>query len=312
MRSSIVQGFGVGILGLCLTLASSGACLAQQCVGDCNGDGRVTVDEILRGVCWAICTQELRPPPCPALDPDNVGEITITNLIKAVNNALNGCPGGTPQPSVTPSVTATPIASAMATLMPTVSPTACSTPVCPGSILPPVCFDFEDPCYCYCEATPALSRTPSSTPTPTGPPPSPTPTGVCGEVCDNRPCGEFTCPGSNGLPTTRFCDVTYLGTGCQCSPIECPTAPPTPRAPSPTPSTPIPVKATCVPTPGGIPPYCAAHCEPCPTIRAGCNAQSCVRCIENPVCGLGEICAPQGAADLGCCACATVTPSVSM
>ena len=70
--------------------------------------------------------------------------------------------------------------------------------------------------------------------------------------------------------------------------------------------TPTPMTGTCAPTPGGIPPYCAAHCEPCPTIRAGCNAQPCVRCIENPVCGLGEICAPQG--ELGCCACATVTP----
>jgi hypothetical protein len=87
--SRIVRGLGVG---LCLILAASSTCSAQQCVGDCNGDGRVTVDEILRGVRFSICTENVCPPPCPAFDPDNVGQVTITTLIKAINNALNGYP----------------------------------------------------------------------------------------------------------------------------------------------------------------------------------------------------------------------------
>jgi hypothetical protein len=55
----------------------------------------------------------------------------------------------------------------------------------------------------------------------------------------------------------------------------CPTATPTPQPGTPTPS--------CART-ALIPSCCAAHCEPCPTIRAGCNAQSCQDCIEQPVC----------------------------
>jgi hypothetical protein len=78
----------------------------------------------------------------------------------------------------------------------------------------------------YCRGGECVTEcAPCTTPTET---PTPAP---CGQVCDNRPCGEFTCPGSNGLPQTRFCDVSYFG-GCQCSPIECPTTPtPTPAPP---------------------------------------------------------------------------------
>lgn len=79
-----------------------------------------------------------------------------------------------------------------------------------------------------------------------------------------------------------------------------PTATPTPTAP-----------ATCVPT-LGITSYCATHCEPCPTIRAGCNAQACRDCIENPVCSPEEICVPWNIANPGCCSCATATASVQI
>ena len=37
---------------------------------------------------------------------------------------------------------------------------------------------------------------------------------------------------------------------------------------------------------------CAAHCRPCPTIRAGCNAQPCQDCIERPVCDPIPTCYP--------------------
>lgn len=80
-----------------------------------------------------------------------------------------------------------------------------------------------------------------------------------------------------------------------------------------TPSTTPTELATCVPTPG-ITSYCATHCEPCPTIRAGCNAQACRDCIENPVCSPEEICVPVSAAfgNPGCCTCATATASLQM
>src|SRR5512139_1461272 len=62
---------------------------------------------------------------------------------------------------------------------------------------------------------------------------------------------------------------------------------PAPGCPTPTP-TPQP---TCVPT-LGVPSCCAASCEPCPTIRAGCNAQACQDCIERPACDPIPTCGP--------------------
>lgn len=66
------------------------------CPGDCNGDGEVTVDEVVTGVSEALGSLG---PSCPAMDVDGNGEITIDELVLAINAALRGCPGGpTPQP----------------------------------------------------------------------------------------------------------------------------------------------------------------------------------------------------------------------
>jgi hypothetical protein len=63
---------------------------------------------------------------------------------------------------------------------------------------------------------------------------------------------------------------------------------------------------TCVPT-LGAPSYCATHCPPCPTIRAGCYAVACRDCIEIPVCEPNETCVPWGPANPDCCSCGTPT-----
>ena len=57
------------------------------CVGDCNGDGSVTVDEILSMVEAALGN-------APATDCRTGGneQITVAEILTAVNNALNGCP----------------------------------------------------------------------------------------------------------------------------------------------------------------------------------------------------------------------------
>ena len=60
------------------------------CVGDCNGDGEVTIDELLKLVNIALGNSALAD--CPAGDADGSGDITINEIIAAVNNALNGCP----------------------------------------------------------------------------------------------------------------------------------------------------------------------------------------------------------------------------
>jgi hypothetical protein len=60
------------------------------CTGDCNGDGEVTIDELLTGV--NIALGGLSIDSCPAFDSSGDGEVTIDELLAAVLNALNGCP----------------------------------------------------------------------------------------------------------------------------------------------------------------------------------------------------------------------------
>jgi hypothetical protein len=48
----------------------------------------VTIDEILVMVNIALGNSDLQ---CPAADCNGDGEVTIDEIIKAVNNAFNGC-----------------------------------------------------------------------------------------------------------------------------------------------------------------------------------------------------------------------------
>lgn len=59
------------------------------CVGDCNGNRAVTVDELVTGVKIALGGAAFSK--CPSLDAGQDGEITVDELIVAVNNALHGC-----------------------------------------------------------------------------------------------------------------------------------------------------------------------------------------------------------------------------
>jgi pimeloyl-ACP methyl ester carboxylesterase len=60
------------------------------CVGDCNGDGNVTVDEMVRGIGITLGTIEIEV--CEALDCQGTGSTSISCVIQAVNNAIAGCP----------------------------------------------------------------------------------------------------------------------------------------------------------------------------------------------------------------------------
>jgi hypothetical protein len=77
---------------------------AEACVGDCNGDMVVGIDELIRAVNIALGSVGLDT--CPAADGDGDGTVSISELITAVSNALNGCPGtrgtATPAGAVTP------------------------------------------------------------------------------------------------------------------------------------------------------------------------------------------------------------------
>jgi hypothetical protein len=61
------------------------------CAGDCNGDGQVTVDEILTMVNIALGNTPVTA--CEAGDANHDGQITVDEILAAVNNALNGCSG---------------------------------------------------------------------------------------------------------------------------------------------------------------------------------------------------------------------------
>jgi hypothetical protein len=60
-----------------------------RCVGDCDGDGAVTIDELLAMVNIALDANQVST--CTAGDADQDGQITIDEILEAVNNALGGC-----------------------------------------------------------------------------------------------------------------------------------------------------------------------------------------------------------------------------
>jgi hypothetical protein len=62
---------------------------APHCVGDCNGDRTVSINELITGVNIALGNQPLSV--CPAFDPSGDGSVAINELITAVNNALGAC-----------------------------------------------------------------------------------------------------------------------------------------------------------------------------------------------------------------------------
>jgi hypothetical protein len=81
------------------------------CVGDCNGDAAVTVNELVLGVNIALGTAAL--PQCPSLDANGDGEVAINEIVVAVGNASSSCPAeatATVGPPATATVPAEPTA----------------------------------------------------------------------------------------------------------------------------------------------------------------------------------------------------------
>jgi hypothetical protein len=69
------------------------------CVGDCNGDGQVTIGEILTTVDIALGNADVST--CRDGDANHDGQITIDEILAAVDHALNGCqvvPAASPTP----------------------------------------------------------------------------------------------------------------------------------------------------------------------------------------------------------------------
>jgi len=113
----------VGLAALALPIQRTAA--VAMCVGDCNGSGTVTVDEILTMVNIALGNVDVSM--CLAGDADRDKKITIDEILAAVNNALSGCPTAGPTPTATPTPVQTTGATPTLSPLPTPTPTAAAT-----------------------------------------------------------------------------------------------------------------------------------------------------------------------------------------
>ena len=84
MRKLWAAGLGIAyVLGL-------GHPAMAQCVGDCDGNETVTVDDLVKGVNVALGAAAVDT--CAALDADGDGQASIAELVRAVGFLLDGCP----------------------------------------------------------------------------------------------------------------------------------------------------------------------------------------------------------------------------
>jgi cysteine-rich repeat protein len=105
MTTTIPFARAVGIA--LLLLASVQPLLAQTlCVGDCDGDGRVAVHELVLGVNIALERADLSA--CSGFDADGDQRVMVNELVRGVADALLGCGVPTQTPTLTPSATPSP------------------------------------------------------------------------------------------------------------------------------------------------------------------------------------------------------------
>jgi hypothetical protein len=70
---------------------------------DCDGNGRVTIDELVTGIGIALGSSAVTR--CPSFDGDGNLVVSIAELVAAIGAALDGC-AAAPSPTPTPSPTA--------------------------------------------------------------------------------------------------------------------------------------------------------------------------------------------------------------
>ncbi len=89
--------FGFLSLTAVLTLILIGPPLAAVaragCVGDCNNTGTVVVIDILIMLDIALGNGEILSQ-CPSADANGDGKVTVDEILTAENNLLNGCVPG--------------------------------------------------------------------------------------------------------------------------------------------------------------------------------------------------------------------------
>jgi hypothetical protein len=91
MHYRLAKVFGASVLGGCLTLAAAGTCRAQQCEGDCDGNGIVTINEVITSVNILLGNTPLTACPNADSDGDGAGQVTVPDVTYAVVHLLQGC-----------------------------------------------------------------------------------------------------------------------------------------------------------------------------------------------------------------------------
>ncbi len=91
-RSKQRAPFSPSVLWMSIVLATvltQRSAAQTECLGDCDGSGAVTVDELVTGVNLAL--ESLPLSACPAFDGNGSGTVEVDELVVAVTNALTGC-----------------------------------------------------------------------------------------------------------------------------------------------------------------------------------------------------------------------------
>jgi hypothetical protein len=157
----------------------------HACTGDCDGDGRVPVAELLRGLNIALGTLPVSN--CAAFDANRDGRVFVNELVMGIDAALGGCePTPTPSATLTNTPTATPTNTPTATPTNTSTATPTNTPTATPTNTPtstPTSTPTATP-----TSTPTATPTNTSTATPTNTPTaSPSPTGTASPTFTERP-----------------------------------------------------------------------------------------------------------------------------
>lgn len=116
----------IGAMALAMVAVGARGATAQGCPGDCNGDGMVTVSELILSVNIALGAAALDA--CRAIDPGGTGTVGVAQLIAAVGGALCACQP-CPPPPPTATRTRTPTHTPPASPTPSVTPTATPEPL---------------------------------------------------------------------------------------------------------------------------------------------------------------------------------------
>jgi hypothetical protein len=182
------------------------------CIGDCNGDGAVRIEELLTGINVALGHRPVAD--CTAFGcGDGTLDILVTCAVAAVTNALVGCPAESP----TPTSTAMPAPSRSCTLTRTPSWTRTGTRTATRSVTP-TCPPAPPPSTCPAGSVIACAHPYCSIDCGCGTvTPTPTPTKTC-------------TPGANPAPGCAYEGPTFTATHSPCHGAPTPTSTPAPPA----------------------------------------------------------------------------------